>query len=112
MKTYRPRRAAKRWLAGAPEYILDCFDHPKFADRYTVLFGGSLVEGGGTLASTWMHGLGTSADGHVSGSFELKAYQCSSYRYANRHRRITWESLPEQVKRMARSWAETDEAAA
>jgi hypothetical protein len=45
MVHYRPRRAAKRWLAGAPEFILDCFDNKgKTSDRYTVLFGGSLLE--------------------------------------------------------------------
>ena len=38
---YRPRRASKWWLFGAPEYILDCFkgDH-----TYWVLFGGTLLD--------------------------------------------------------------------
>lgn len=45
MRPYRPRRAAAHWLEGAPEYVLDCFDNQgKTADRYTVLFGGSLLE--------------------------------------------------------------------
>lgn len=43
MSEYRPRRAAKRWLEGAPEYVLACYDNRgRTADRYTVLFGGSL----------------------------------------------------------------------
>lgn len=41
--TYRPRRASKRWMEGAPEYILSCHDNGgKTCDRYTVYFGGSL----------------------------------------------------------------------
>jgi hypothetical protein len=27
MRAYRLRRATKRWQEGAPEYVLDCFDH-------------------------------------------------------------------------------------
>ncbi len=43
--TYQPRRASSRWVEGAPEYILDCFDNMgKSADRYTILFGGSLLD--------------------------------------------------------------------
>lgn len=45
MASYKPRRASKRWLEKAPEYILDCFDNKgKTLDRYTILFGGSLLE--------------------------------------------------------------------
>lgn len=40
MKVYRPRRSAKRWLAGAPAPVLACYDSgPKTCDRYTVLYG-------------------------------------------------------------------------
>ena len=40
---YRPRRSSARWTVDAPEYVLSCYDSgPKVADRYTVLFGGSL----------------------------------------------------------------------
>ncbi len=42
---YRPKRSAKRWLVGAPEYVIACYDNGgKTADRYGVLFGGSLWE--------------------------------------------------------------------
>lgn len=37
-------RASKRWLEQAPEFVLACYDAPKYADRYTVLIGGSLQD--------------------------------------------------------------------
>ena len=44
MRPYRPRRATKRWLEGAPEYVLDCFDNRgKTVDRYTVCSAASLM---------------------------------------------------------------------
>ena len=40
---FKPKRSAKRWLVGAPEYVVACYDNGgKTADRYTLLFGGSL----------------------------------------------------------------------
>ena len=40
---YRPKRAAQRWLHGAPEYVVACYDNGgSVADRYAVIFGGSL----------------------------------------------------------------------
>lgn len=40
---YRPRRSAARWLEGAPDYVIACYDNGgRSADRYTVLFGGDL----------------------------------------------------------------------
>ena len=35
---YRPRRANKRWMKDAPDYILSVHDHPNFVDRYTIYF--------------------------------------------------------------------------
>ena len=42
-RPYKPRRASKRWLEGAPEYVLDCFD-TGWCDRYAILFGGRLFD--------------------------------------------------------------------
>lgn len=44
--SYRPRRASKKWLEDAPDYVLACYDFgkDKGVDRYTVLFGGDLWE--------------------------------------------------------------------
>lgn len=42
-ESFRPRRSAARWLESAPEYVVACYDNGgRSADRYTVLFGGSL----------------------------------------------------------------------
>ena len=44
MSQYAPRRAAARWLEGAPPEILGCWDNGgtkrATADRYTIAFGG------------------------------------------------------------------------
>lgn len=42
---YRPRKSGKRWLEGAPEGLLACYDNGgKSADRYTALYGPPLWE--------------------------------------------------------------------
>jgi hypothetical protein len=42
---FKPKRSAARWLYQAPEYVVACYDNRgRSADRYTVLFGGSLWE--------------------------------------------------------------------
>ena len=41
----KPKRASKRWLEQAPEYILACYDYgEKTFDRYSILIGGNLWE--------------------------------------------------------------------
>ena len=36
---YQPRKSSKKWLEGAPDYILAVYDKKTFIDRYTILFG-------------------------------------------------------------------------
>ena len=36
--SYKPRRCGKRWLEGAPPYILSVHYAPKFADCYTFFY--------------------------------------------------------------------------
>lgn len=103
-KCQRAKRATKRWLEGAPDYVLACFDHPQFADRYTIVFGGKMQEH--TLGRDWLHYLGTSEDGHVSGSGEFETWQFSQYRVKNYKRMIRWRDLPLGVRLRARYWAE------
>lgn len=113
MRRYTPRRANKqRWLAGAPEYVLDCFYYPAY-DSYDVLFTGSLlgtVQGKRDFANTYIMGLDVSTNGAWS-SFELEAYQAHAYRYRNGKKRVKWNELPEAVRVSVQNWAETDEAA-
>ena len=117
-RRYSPRRAGKRWLEGAPSYVLDVFDHPQFADRFTIFFAGSEAihlradgsygEGCGEYHRTWIRGLGTSETGHVSGSLEMEAYQVAQYRYRNGKRRIRWLDLPEATRRLVVNFVESE----
>lgn len=118
MPDYTPRRASNRWLEGAPNYVLDCFDHPAFADRYTIWFGpseafhvkrdGSIIAGTDTFANTYIRGLGTSENGDVSGALEYDAWTVRQYRYHNKHRRIRWQDLPEATRRLVVNFVECE----
>ena len=118
MKRYSPRRAGKKWLAGAPAYVLDCFDNGGLSkrngscDRYRVLFCGDLLETDGTFAGTYVQGLGMSdAPTHPQGVslwFELKAYEAAAYRYRSSHQRVKWADLPEHIRRHVIARATTD----
>jgi len=103
--TYTPRRAAKRWLAGAPEYILDVFDHPPYAaDRYTVFLSGPYLypQDGRTYANGRVSYLGMSSNpAHPQGVSqwgEMSAHEQSVYRRANARFRVAWSSLPEHIR--------------
>jgi hypothetical protein len=99
---YTPRRAGKRWLDGAPNYILDVFDDRGHGDRYTVLFTKALSPSTGDFADTSIAYLGMSgAPTHPQGISmwgEMTAYQAVQYRYSNGHRRIKWSALPENIR--------------
>ena len=43
-ESYRPRRASAKWLEGAPEWVLAVYDDANYADRYTLLLGGSMLD--------------------------------------------------------------------
>lgn len=111
-RRYVPRRASKRWLEGAPNYILDCFDSKNGGERYTILFTGDFLVTDGTFAGTWIQGLGMSdAPSHpqrVSIWFELKAYEAARYRYRCGHDRIKWLDLPENIRKHVIARAESD----
>lgn len=101
--TYKPRRQSKRWLdADCPKGVLAIYDHPKFADRYTVFYAEPLV----THGETWIQYRAMSENPfHPQGVglyCEMKAYQAAAYRYTARHKACKWSSLPEAVKRCVR----------
>lgn len=106
---YTPRRAGKRWLEDAPEYILDCFKNRECdGGGYDILFCGSLL---GTMegrphdfANTYIMGLEISDYGDWC-SFEIDAYQATQYRRRNGKRRQSWNSLPEDVRNTVTRWA-------
>lgn len=117
-RKYSPRRASKKWLEGAPPYILDCFDHPQYADRFTIWFAGSqayhLKKDGGTgqgpdqCHNTVLTGLGTSEHGGTSGALEYRAHDVAQFRYRNSHRRVRWLDLPEATRNLAIQFVETE----
>ena len=107
-KEYRPRRAGKRWLEGAPAEVLDVFDAgDKFADRYTVFFGGKMLilpdeEQYAGPGNVYVPYLGMSENpSHPQGVGmwdEMRAYEASTYRYKNGRQRIKWADLPDKVQ--------------
>lgn len=97
-KTYKPRRASEtRWLESAHDYILDCFDHPDYADRWTILYCGdanTIKDSAGNVT----HIFGMSHGEHCGGSFEMDRWQQAAYRYRNKHRRVRWLDIPEHMR--------------
>ncbi len=113
-RKYTPRRASKRWLEGAPDYILDVLDDKKSGDRYTVLLHSDQITyhlqadrtpktGSGRLDNTFIQYLGLSEyPSHpmgVSTWGEMEAYQAAAFRYRCKHHRIRWMDLPENVRK-------------
>ena len=95
-RTYTPRRAAKRWLEGAPNYILDVFDNGgATADRYTVLFGGPLLDDE-LLKTRAVHGLALSY--YPSSPVGISQWVEVAAAYRPAHHRIRWLDLPPHVR--------------
>lgn len=126
-RKYSPRRASRRWLEGAPSYVLDVLDNGgKTADRYTVLFtfplafaldaAGEFLPAGerGDFSRTYIPYLGMSdAPTHPQGFSqwgELEAHQAAAYRYREKHTRKRWLDLPEHIRShvMARANPESE----
>lgn len=106
MVAYRPRRATQRWQQDAPEFVLDVFDAgDKQFDRYTVLFGGSLLEPE-LLKHRSVYYLGLSSNPTHPQGFSQWGECSASYRPA--HQRIRWLDLPEPIRQhvIARATAE------
>lgn len=108
-RKYSPRRAnKKRWLQDAPEYVLDCFDNGgKTADRYTIMFTGSLLirhpEYSVEFKHTFIPYLGLSDNPTHPQGFsqwgELKAADAIGYREGvRRNERVRWLDLPEHIR--------------
>lgn len=105
MKHYTPRRSSNRWLSGAPAHVLDLLYFKK-SGTWEALYTGPLLlspPAPRTFANTRIMGREMSENPrHPQGvgmSFELSASDAARYRYNNAHRRVTWESLPDAVKR-------------
>ena len=108
MRKYSPRRASKRWLEGAPAFVLDCFDHPQYADRWTVLYCGpdnEIRDDRGNVT----HIFGMSHGYDCGGSIEFKRWDAVNYRYRNKHRRIRWLDIPADMRARFTAWGEASE---
>jgi hypothetical protein len=96
----KPRRQSKRWLdADCPKGVLAIYDHPKFADSYTVFYAEPLVAQGDTWISYRSMSENPFSPQGVGLYCEMKAYQVAAYRYSSRHKAAKWSSLPDKVKR-------------
>lgn len=94
---YRPRRATKRWLEGAPEYILDCFDNKgKTSDRYTILFGGALLEES-LVKERKVFYLGMSTEPTSPQGISMWGDCSAAWRPS--HHRVRWLDLPEHIRK-------------
>ena len=89
MSERQPRRARKQWREGAPDYVVDCFDDPKYADRYTVFV--LPAEQGAVLFFGAFNDGGTYCG-------EMKLHEAAAYRYRTGHQRIKWLDLPNKVR--------------
>ena len=93
------RRQSKRWLdSDCPKGVLAIYDHPQFADRYTVFYAEPIR----TQGETWIQYRAMSDNPfHPQGVGlygEMKAHQLTAYRYSSRHKACKWSALPEKVK--------------
>lgn len=107
-REYRPRRASKRWLEGAPPEVLDVFDAgDAYADRYTILLGGHYVyqrdpeqppSPANTVIPYLASGPNPSSHRGVYLRDEFTAVRAAQYRRSAQRQRICWADLPEAVR--------------
>jgi hypothetical protein len=89
MTTTKVRRANAKWREGAPDYVVDCFDHPQYVDRYTVI----VVHEDGTL----MH-LSSSEGMGFSGWSDISRHAAAAWRGRSGRNRIRWSDVPERIR--------------
>lgn len=92
---YQPKRSSKRWLEDAPEYILACYDSPKFYDQYTVILGGSMWNE--SMGRKVLY-LGMSDDCTSPNGFSQWGECDASYRPHSREK-VRWLDLPEHIRK-------------
>ena len=96
IKQYTPRRASlTRWLASAPEYILDVFRLKDGSHEF--LFTGERMLQSGQAIRTFAN---TQVQGWYEheGWFALTAYECVKYRARMAKRRVKWQDVPQRLR--------------
>jgi hypothetical protein len=105
MRNYKPRRQSARWLnEDCPKGVLAIYDHPAYAERYTVFYTDPIC--GTSYADTIIGFRGMSVNpSHPQGIGlfgEMGAHETAQFRYASRNRAARWSDLPEAVKACVR----------
>lgn len=107
MRTYRPRRANKRWMENAPDYILSCHDNKgKTCDRYTVFFLGKLWPLPDSPKTDVM-GINMSPN-PTSPQGVCISFTGNSHLRERCGKKIKWMDLPEEIRKTAIRWYEED----
>lgn len=89
------KRMPKRYLDGAPEFIVDIFHDKDFVDGISVYC--AVKDPSGRTASLMV--LGTSETGSFSGWSDTDEWKLRRYRDIARRKRISWGELPEWIRR-------------
>jgi hypothetical protein len=97
-----------------PAYVLACLDYPEYNDRYTVYLGGEfLISPNGVLRTplnTTVQYLGmNAAPTHplgISQFGESSWFEYDAYVKTNRDFIVSWDNLPEKVRKHIRSRCE------
>lgn len=112
--SYKPKHSSKRWLEGAPEYVIACYDNGgRTTDRYSVLFGGSLWDEDYARANAECHRdprlvqclLMSGAPTHPQGV----SIWADCLRGPHLGRKVRWLDLPEHIRTHAVSRATATE---
>lgn len=101
---YRPRRAPKRFLEGAPRELIAVYDNGgKTIDRYTAIFDDVADYDG----RRWISYRGMSEDPYSPHGFgisdSMQIHQMQDYRRRAYREYVAFKSLPAPVKRSIRS---------
>ena len=112
-KQFTPRPRKDKSLE-RPAYVLACFDHPKYNDRYSVYLGGEfLISPEGVLRdslnTTLQYISMNAAPTHPQGFSqygESSWFEYDEYVKRNRAFLVSWDDLPENIRKHVRSRCE------
>ena len=103
-RKYTPRRASlKRWLSGAPDYVLDVFRNPAYPHDGLEIWI-TETNGGPNYADTWVSGVALNLSGTMGCSMEYRAHELAAHRYRSGRFRIPWSEVPEAGKQWVEAW--------
>ena len=96
------RPAPRRWLEGAPDYVIDVYAHPAFFARYSVILSSEDMRWCDYRDDWLIPSLALSIDPEDPRGVNQWCWDTLRdlrvWRWANRRRRIRWADLPENVR--------------